>query len=110
LKTLKAIQSDAKRLPEGLKVGGILKHIRQYDIIQDFLTGELSIDGTVEMSYENYRMGSVGVMYKKDEIYNRVARKGDIVTLAPAKKEAPANQDGVKMRTARCKAASLTEI
>jgi hypothetical protein len=100
---------NLKRLPKDIKVMGKLKLGRHYDIIQDFLSGKISIDGTVQMSYDNYRMGSAGVMYKKDEIYNRLTREGDVVFLAPALKEAPANQDGGTLDAAPVKSKALTE-
>jgi hypothetical protein len=102
-------QAEIKSLPDGLKVGGKLKLGRHWEIIKDFLLGNLSIDGTVEMPFEEYRMGYAMSYHVSEAIMARVSRKGDIVTLSPEPKKAPKNQDGGELSEAPTKAKVLAK-
>jgi hypothetical protein len=100
---------DLKSLPEGLKVGGTLKLGRHWDIIKDFLLGNVSIDGTVEMQHEDYRLGYAMSYRVSEDIMARLSRNGNVVTLKPAIKEAPKNQDGGELSPAPVKSKVLAE-
>jgi hypothetical protein len=102
-------QDNIKSLPKDFNVKGILKLGRQWDIIRQFLVGNYAIDGTVEILHEEYKQASIALLYVKEEIKSRLSRDGAYVILAPAKKEAPANQDGGTLDAAPVKSKVLTE-